>query len=544
MDQELLPIRSRGQSVKARIPLSYLLKIQDELCKNAGCTDLIFFRKLTSRFQKWNMFSGDIDAICKDKRTFDAFIKYLTETLKIKRTSDSKKTNTNTFIMSLLKLSVFLEVSIEELLRDFKLVAEDIDPAGCFIEIEVLTLTDFAFGYKQYMLGYILGIMTPHWLLITESGISIQDESVKMRLPFDPKLSFSEIMGQFGLDLTTDTDENPFVTPADLARRIVESYFGKFLTPELVPKIYTTFKRDKKLSMPSKPMWEIFEELFRIVKIRFPSEMDSYSFSLQLTHENGVQIIPVFGIFDCTPTDYGGVLFKDGIPFEIKREKTTGADAVKSPPEFSRSMTMLNTELFRLLESVRKNRKELDSELLDFFKLFNKSFLESFICARVHQIVSDISEIQTKTECMKLYPVDPKSIHSVKGVKGGEINGFAKVMKGLGDSKTQSSIPVDLMKLIEEIKDKPWEEAIDEVTRFVNFRREQWDEFHDSQWELQSGGNEFNHGPSKVHFSGSTPPIFMGWTDLETKKNPIFMDKSSGELLIDANGISTLLPIM
>ena len=66
MDQELLPIRSRGQSVKARIPLLYLLKIQDELCKNAGCTDLIFFRKLTSRFQKWNMFSGDIDAICKE----------------------------------------------------------------------------------------------------------------------------------------------------------------------------------------------------------------------------------------------------------------------------------------------------------------------------------------------------------------------------------------------------------------------------------------------------------------------------------------------
>ena len=345
MDQELLPIRSRGQSVKARIPLLYLLKIQDELCKNAGCTDLIFFRKLTSRFQKWNMFSGDIDAICKDKRTFDAFIKYLTETLKIKRTSDSKKTNTDTFIMSLLKLSVFLEVSIEELLRDFKLVAEDIDPAGCFIEIEVLKLTDFAFGYKEYMLGYILGIMTPHWLLITESGISIQDESVKMRLPFDPKLSFSEIMGQFGLDLTTDTDENPFVTPADLARRIVESYFGKFLTPELVPKIYTTFKRDKKLSMPSKPIWEIFEELFRIVKIRFPSEMDRYSFSLQLTYENGAQITPVFGIFDCTPTDYGGVLFKDGIPSSLPRAIFKVAKSSGRPSKLLRRAPVTNSSI-------------------------------------------------------------------------------------------------------------------------------------------------------------------------------------------------------
>jgi hypothetical protein len=81
------------------------------------------------------------------------------------------------------------------------------------------------------------------------------------------------------------------------------------------------------------------------------------------------------------------------------------------------------------------------------------------------------------------------------------------------------------------------------VTKFVIDRLEEWNKFHDSQWgELIAGSNEFHHEPSNVHFSGSTPPIFMGWTDPETKKNPIFMDKSCGELLIDANGISTLLP--
>ena len=455
MDQErLLPpqeVTTNKQLYKVRIPYDYVVRIQDELRKKAGImeTDLIFFRKLISKFHKENMFSGDIDAICKDMHTFDIFIKYLTKILKIDKIDkiiDSKKTNKNTFAMNLSELSTFLNVSIEELLSDFKIIVENANPLHFFIEIELLVLTDFAVGYKQFMLGYILGILTPEWLLITESGISIHDESVKMRLPFDESLSFSEIMVQIGMDITTDTNNYPLIKPADLARRIAKSYFGKFLTPELVPKLYTTFKRDKKLSMPSKPMWEIFEELFRIVKIKFPSEMDNYSFSLQLTRENGVQIIPIFGVIGHSSsgeemiTDYGGVLFKNGIPFEIKREKTTGADAVKSPSSFSRSMNMLYGEVVRLLNSVRKNRKELSLELLDFFKLFNQSFLESFKCARMQQIVSEIFEIQIKTKCMKIYPVEQKSSHSVKGIKGGGMNGFAKVMKELGDFKTQSSI--------------------------------------------------------------------------------------------------------